>query len=51
MQQQFGTTVGFKIDVEKQPQFQEEWRKLQTQLDLQYIKLLGEYKQELLNLL
>ncbi|GAH86079.1 unnamed protein product, partial [marine sediment metagenome] len=26
---------------------QEEWRKLQTQLDSQYLKLLDEYKQEL----
>ena len=45
--QQLGTFAGVKIDVEGQPQFQEEWRKLQTQLDLQYIKLLDEYKQEL----
>ncbi|GAH80451.1 unnamed protein product, partial [marine sediment metagenome] len=36
-----------KINVERQPQFQEEWRKIQTQLDSQYIKLLDEYKQEL----
>jgi len=45
--QQLGTFTGVKIDVESQPQFQEEWRKLQAQLDLQYIKLLDEYKQEL----
>jgi len=50
MQQQLGSTVGFKIDVEKQPQFQEEWRKIQAQLDMQYIKLLDEYKQELLTI-
>ena len=48
MQQQLGSSVGFEIDVERQPQFQEEWRKLQAQLDLQYIKLLDEYRQELL---
>jgi len=47
LQQQLGTLVGIKIDVEKQPQFQEEWRKIQTQLDSQYLKLLDEYKQEL----
>jgi hypothetical protein len=47
MQQQFGLTAGVKIDVEKQPQFQEEWRQVQTQIDSQYVKLLDEYKQEL----
>jgi len=47
IKQQLGSAVGIKIDVERQPQFQEEWRKLQTQLDSQYIKLLDEYKQEL----
>lgn len=47
-QQQMGLLVGIKIDVEKQPQFQEEWRKIQTQIDSQYYKLLDEYKQGLL---
>ena len=47
LQQQLGSFVGVKIDVERQPQFQEEWRKIQTQLDSQYLKLLDEYKQEL----
>ncbi len=47
LQQQFGSFVGTKIDVERQPQFQEEWRKVQAQLDSQYLALLGEYKQEL----
>ncbi len=46
-QQQLGSLTRIKIDVEKQPQFQEEWRKIQTQLDSQYLKLLDEYKQEL----
>jgi len=45
--QQLDSLVGIKIDVESQPQFQEEWRKIKTQLDSQYIKLLDEYKQEL----
>ena len=48
VQQQVGLPVGIKIDVEKQPQFQEEWRKVQTQIDSQYYKLLDEYKQEIL---
>jgi len=47
MQQQLGTTAGLNIDIERQPQFQEEWRKLLVQLDSQYISLLNEYKQEL----
>jgi len=47
MQQQLGTTVGLNIDIERQPQFQEEWRKLLVQMDSQYINLLNEYKQEL----
>jgi hypothetical protein len=48
IQQQLGTTLaGIKIDVEKQPQFQEEWRKILAQLDSQYYKLLDEYKQEI----
>ena len=47
MQQQLGSAVKANIDVERQPQFQEEWQKLQIQLALQYIKLLDEYKQEL----
>jgi len=46
-QQQLGSLMRVRIDVEKQPQFQEEWRKAQTQLDSQYLKLLDEYKQEL----
>jgi heme oxygenase len=47
MQQQLGPVVGMKIDVERQPQFQEEWRRLQIQLDSQYLMLLAGYKKEL----
>ena len=47
---QLGLPARIRVDVEKQPQFQEEWRKLQAQLDSQYLKLLDEYKQELLNI-
>jgi len=48
LQQQLGPVSGVKMDVEKHPQFQEEWHKIRTQLDAQYISLLGEYKKELL---
>ena len=47
VQQQLGSLMRVKIDIERQPQFQEEWRKVQTQLDSQYLHLLDEYKQEL----
>lgn len=48
LQQQLGTMVRARLDVERQPQFQAEWQKVRGQLDLQYIKVLDEYKQELL---
>lgn len=47
IKQQTGVNAQMKIDVESQPQFQEEWQKLQAQLDSQYLQLLDEYKQEL----
>ncbi len=47
IQQQLGSFSGMKLDVEKQPQFQAEWRRLLTQLDSQYLNLLSEYKREL----
>ena len=50
IQQQLGSSLRIRIDAEKQPQFQEEWRKIQAQLDSQYLKLLDEYKQELSNI-
>jgi hypothetical protein len=46
-QQMGGNTSGIRIDIEKQPQFQEEWRKLKSQLDAQYLQVLSEYKLEL----
>ncbi len=48
IQQQLGSLARAKIDVERQPQFQQEWRKLLTRLDSQYLTLLGEYKRELI---
>ena len=47
VKKQLGTTSGIKIDVEKQPQFIDEWLKLKARLDSQYVQLLEEYKQEL----
>ena len=47
LQQQLNSFIGFTIDVERQSQFQEEWRRVLSQLDSQYLKHLSEYKQEL----
>ena len=47
LQQQLGSLGGMQIDVEKQPQFQTEWRQRLSQLDSEYLKLLDELKQEL----
>ncbi|MFC2059828.1 hypothetical protein ACFLTZ_01885 [Chloroflexota bacterium] len=47
VQQQLGSVAKIRLDVEKQPQFQEEWRKVQAQLDSQYTRHLDEYRQEL----
>jgi hypothetical protein len=46
-QQMGGNASGIRIDIEKQPQFQEEWRKMKSQLDAQYLQVLSEYKLEL----
>ncbi len=48
MAQQMNPLMGTKIDVERQPLFQQEWRKMLLQLDTAYITHLNEYKQELL---
>jgi len=47
VKQQMGPLASMKIDVESQPQFQEEWRRVLAQLDMQYMSLINEYKQEL----
>ncbi len=44
---QQGLAMAGKIDVEKQPQFLQEWHKMQSQLDSQYLTLISEYKREL----
>ena len=46
-QQQMGNVTGARINVERLPQFQQEWHRVQRQLESQYLKLLDEYKQEL----
>jgi len=51
MQQQMGANARMdNINVERQPQFQEEWRKMLIRLDSQYIQHLNEYKHDLLAL-
>jgi len=45
--QQQGLPAPVDIDVEGQPQFQEQWRRALLQLDEQYYRLLEEYKREL----
>ena len=47
MQLQGGDISGVKINIEKQPQFQEEWRRVQNQLDAHYINLLDGLKKEI----
>lgn len=48
VQKQLGNLqTNIKLDVERQPQFQEEWRRALAQLESQYSTLLNEYKQEL----
>jgi hypothetical protein len=47
LRQQGTSMAGVRIDIEKQPQFQEEWRKLKNQLEGQYTQVMSEYKKEL----
>ena len=49
MRQQ-GISANTKINIESQPQFQEEWHLTLSQMDAQYNQLLDEYKQEIANL-
>jgi len=49
-QQQRGATPPPKINVESHPQFQQEWRRILAQLDSQYLRLLEEYKKEILSI-
>ena len=45
--QQMGQAPPARMNVETQPQFQQEWRKVLAQLDSQYLNLLDEAKQEI----
>ena len=47
VQQQTGASMPVNIDVEREPQFQQEWRATLNQLESQYYKLLDDYKKEL----
>jgi hypothetical protein len=48
IQQQTGVSnARMNIDVESQPQFLEEWQRLQSQMEAQYVTVLDEYKKEL----
>ena len=49
MRQQ-GIPANTRVNVESQPQFQEEWHMTLSQMDAQYNQLLDEYKQELAGL-
>ncbi len=48
VQQQMGASAaGMRVDVERQPQFQEEWRRVRGQLETSYIQYLDEFRREL----
>ena len=47
MRQKTGVNAKIKIDVEKQPQFLDEWQHILSQMEAQYTNLLNEYKKEL----
>jgi hypothetical protein len=47
IKQRTGVNAQMKIDIERQPQFLEEWQRVQAQMEAQYLTLLDEYKQEL----
>jgi len=52
MQQQMGANVRMNpnVNIERHPQFQDEWRRVQGQLDQQYIDHLNEYRRELIDI-
>jgi hypothetical protein len=47
LRKQTGVNARVNIDVEKQPQFIEEWQRVQAQMEAQYLTLLDDYKKEL----
>jgi len=52
MQQQYGNNVRVNpnVNLETQPQFQEEWRHVLAQLEQQYVNHLDEYRKELIEI-
>ena len=49
--QQMGSkAANMNIDVEKQPQFQEEWRRVKNQMESQYLQVMTDLKQQLIDL-
>jgi hypothetical protein len=50
VRQQTGVNGRVNIDVEKQPQFLEEWQRVLAQMEGQYLTLLDEYKQEMMGI-
>jgi hypothetical protein len=48
-QQQLGTSPPPRVNVQTHPQFQQEWRRVLAQLDSQYLRLLDDYKKEILS--
>lgn len=50
LEQKLGSSKDLNINVENLPQFQEEWRKIISRMDIQYTNYLEEYKQELKNI-
>jgi hypothetical protein len=47
LRQKTGVNARIKVDVEKQPQFQDEWQRLLAQMEAQYVNLLDDYKKDL----
>jgi hypothetical protein len=47
IRQKTGVNANIKVDVEKQPQFLDEWQQVQAQMEAQYLNLLDDYKKEL----
>jgi hypothetical protein len=47
VRQKTGVNAKINVDVEKQPQFLDEWQRVQSQMEAQYLNLLDDYKKEL----
>ena len=47
VRQKTGVNAKINVDIEKQPQFLDEWQHVLSQMEAQYVNLLNEYKKEL----